>query len=175
MLIDLATAWVEAAYYNRANAHARTSANDDARVDYDRALELAAEDPDILVNRGLLSLYERDFAAAEGDFREALRLRPRDSAAQTNLGLALLYEDQADDALSAFSEAVEIEPDQPGAHYGAASAAASLGRADEAMTSLETAISLNDRYADAARSDDRFADLHEDPRFQALTANASAD
>ena len=122
----------------------------------------------------MLSLYERDFPGAEGDFREALRLRPQDSAAHTNLGLALLYEDKAQEAIGSFGEAVRLEPDQPGAHYGAASAAASLGQPEDALASLRAAIALNDRYAAAATSDDRFADFREREDFQALTAGAAA-
>ena len=65
-----------------------------------------------------------------------------------------------------------LEPDQPGAHYGAASAAATLGNPEEALASLRAAIALNDRYAAAATSDDRFAEFRDREDFRALTADA---
>jgi len=156
---------------NRANALVRLDRSEDAAADYERAIELAPDDPDIYVNRGLLRLFGRDFDSAEQDFRHALNLRPDDGAAHTNLGLTLLYEERPQEALDSFTTAVALEPGQPGAHYGMASAAAALGQSDAAVSALQQATSLNPRYAEAARTDDHFESLRTNPRFQALVGD----
>ncbi len=74
------------AYLNRGNSRFFQKRMEEARADYDRAIELKSRDLHAAYfNRGLAHEVLGDAAAARADFEMALRLKPDFSEAQTRL------------------------------------------------------------------------------------------
>ncbi len=65
-------------------------------------------------------------------------------------------------------DGLAVHPRSPSLHYELACLEASLGRRDEALAALRTAIDREPELRDAARADDDFAGLRDDPDFVAV-------
>ena len=91
---DDADAWV-----GLGNALYRLDRSTEAVACYDRALDLAPDDPEVLLNRAWARLEAGDRAGAESD-----------ASAAANLGLALSRLGLFDAAVAAFREALERDP-----------------------------------------------------------------
>ena len=72
------------------------------------------------------------------------------------------------DALAAVQGGLERTPDHPGLHYNYACFATLAGETDdETFGHLQRSVELFPPFRDQARSDDDFAAVREDPRFEA--------
>ena len=88
----------ERAWYNLAIAHQALGHLRDARITWDRVLELMPENPDAYAHRGEVLLDLRAWKEAAADFATSLRLDPGSLDVTMNLALALAKLGQAGEA-----------------------------------------------------------------------------
>jgi len=113
--------------------------NDEARVEFLRALEAAPEHPLVHFHLGVLLAEEGESEAAEEHLTTAQRLSPGDAAVHYALGELLRRSDRQGEALEQFAAALEIDPGAEASLLGEAEALVDLGRVGEALTKLEAA------------------------------------
>lgn len=73
-------------------------------------------------------------------------------------------------AVAQLEECLRLHPGYPGALFNLACCASLAGRADEALEHLRAALEREPKLRENARSDEDFASLRDDPRFQELVA-----
>ena len=120
-----------------------------ARAAYAKALEIAPEDPGVLLALGLMHNAEGAYDAAAGAFRRSLAADPLQPLAYVNLGIALASSGDVGGARDAYAEALRLNPHEALAHYNLgnleqragdyAAAASSYRRAVEAEPGLGSA------------------------------------
>jgi hypothetical protein len=82
--------------------------------------------------------------------------------------MAAYGEQRYADALAAVRDGLEQTPDHPGLHYNYACFATLAGETgDETFRHLQRSVELFPRFREQARSDDDFAAVRDDPRFEA--------
>ncbi|MBB4080613.1 Tfp pilus assembly protein PilF [Lewinella aquimaris] len=138
------------AFLLRGNAHLLLNDYAAAIRDYDRALQLSADDADVrnnlviaLQRAGRAAGEERqDFAAALGYLQRADQLRPGDYETLRLLGIASGMSGKLTEAAEYFRRAVSILPDNAGAVRNYGTALYQLGRTEEARVLYERADRL---------------------------------
>jgi eukaryotic-like serine/threonine-protein kinase len=124
-----------------------------AAADYRQANELLEKEPNdelryaLYVNRGLLSLMQRDFENATADLEAAIRLNERRLEAYAALALIYRKQDRLDDAADQYSRAIALRLESPALYRDRAQV--DLSRKDpapavraRALHDLEQAIEL---------------------------------
>lgn len=97
-----------------------TTAPEEARDAYARALELAPEHADAHLNLGRLLHEQGKTQEAMEHYRRAAALRPEDPTAAFNLGVALEDLGRAVEAADAYRKALAADPSYADAHYNLA-------------------------------------------------------
>ena len=120
-----------------------TSAPDEAREAYERALDLDPYVADAHVNLGRLLHVAGELGRAEPHYREAARLDPDDPTPHFNLGVLLEEVKRRDEAVHAYRQAILRDPDFVDAHCNLGLLLESLGRRQEAVRHLMAARQLN--------------------------------
>jgi Flp pilus assembly protein TadD len=110
---------------------------DDARHEYDTALQASPRDPQLLNDLGMHHLHKQDWAEAERYFRNALKYDPKHPCASTNLGIVLAEQGRYTEAESAFAESAT----EAAAASNVAMFLARHGRRDEAEAKFREALS----------------------------------
>lgn len=118
---------------------------------------------------------------AEGNYEEALaqtelalRYMPGDITPLNNYANLLVDLKRYDEAEVYFRRAIESFPEHPKPYYNLACLDALMGRTDEALANLTEAFKRSDALRLEAASDGDFANLREDPRFDALVRRGQA-
>jgi tetratricopeptide (TPR) repeat protein len=112
------------------------------------------------VNRGILRMYERDYASALADYDTAVELEPQLAEAYVNRGIALLRlrgQPAAEEASAAFTRGLQLETNKPEvAHYMRAVASEMLGDARGAYLDYRRASELAPAWGDPRSQLQRF-------------------
>ena len=90
---------------------------EEARIWFDKALQVSPSYSPALVNRAVLSTDSMEFSAAEEDLLQALKLDPQNVDALVALGVVQKRQGNFSGAKSSFSKAVDIGPDNPYARF----------------------------------------------------------
>ena len=90
---------------------------DEARIWFDKALQISPSYSPALVNRAVLSTDSMEFSAAEEDLLQALKLDPQNVDALVALGVVQKRQGNYSGAKTSFSKAVDIGPDNPYARF----------------------------------------------------------
>jgi tetratricopeptide (TPR) repeat protein len=93
---------------------------------------------------------------------EAFRVSPWEVSAEVN---ALFDRGEFAEVKRRLEPYVEANPQSAGSLYNLACAEALLGETDGALEHLARAVELHPPFAEAAREDDDFASIRDDPRF----------
>ncbi len=102
---------------NLANCYLKQGAFNEAKTHYLKALELHAEDVQILFNMGVINMQQGYIDHAIQYYQRAVRINPDYFAAQNNLGVAFLAKQHAGYALQHFKEALRIQPKNTAVAY----------------------------------------------------------
>ena len=86
---------------------------DEAINNYQRALQITPDQPDILDNLGFAFAAKKQFADAIANFEAALKLNPDSADAHNNLATVLFIQQRFDEAIRHYREALRITPDDP--------------------------------------------------------------
>jgi len=117
------------------------------------AAKLNPASPETHTMRGLVSLFQRDYAAAERIFEAAVKQSPASYSARNNLAVALTEQNDPAKRRRALDEAqanVRQHPGQTDAYSTLGWALYRLGRSDEAERALEMASSAGPMAPDTA-------------------------
>ena len=103
----------------RGRALYRTEHLDDAIGDYEAALKIAPDDPELHLRRGGTAFDKRDFDALFAHAHRALELRPGYGDVYGMIGAALSLggPEKLAQARAAYDEAIRLQPDEPLARY----------------------------------------------------------
>jgi len=116
----------------------------EAAEEYEKALELDADNVNVMTNLGVTYYRLGRLDEAIEIYTRAIAIAPEDADIRSNLAAAHVqqYEpggatDQLDMALEQYQKAIELAPDLAEAHYGAGAVYALLERFDEAIEAFE--------------------------------------
>jgi Flp pilus assembly protein TadD len=136
-----------AAAYHHLGFRLKKQGNLDAAVAiYRQALQVDADDPQILANLGAALLAQGRLGEAYDCYARAAELAPDSAAAQTNLGVILAKTGRTQKALDAFRKAVQLEPDLALAHRNLADALREEQQVEEAIACYRCALDLKPDY-----------------------------
>ncbi len=124
---------------------------DDARVQFEKVLELDAEDTAALRYLGLIAQEQGDAAAAIGFYDRALALDPEDSEIQLDRGIALLDAGRRAEARQALEKVTQLDPEEARGHFFLGVALYRSQVYAEASASFERAAALDPDLADESR------------------------
>jgi len=119
-------------HYSRGLELQELGRTDEAIAEYGRAIELAPDDPDPLINRGRLLDDKGDPAGALADYDRAVALKSDEEIAWSNRGNSLASLERFEDAIISYRRALALDPEHEPARYGLSTALMSLGHLDEA-------------------------------------------
>lgn len=131
-----------AAFY-ALRAQAYIAAKDDERAiqDYDKALELFPDYPEVLVSRGTLFARAGQHERALADYGHAIQVAPEDAYAwRTRCKEYLFLSKDMDAALADCNEAVRLKPGNAEELMLRAEVYAKLGRCTEAKADFDAAV-----------------------------------
>lgn len=95
-------------YFVRGVAYRRMDDRDEARADFDRVLELFAEEPNTIMQLALLERDEHNFAKAAELAERAVKLAPRDPTHTVNAGLIMIEAGRCDEAWDLYNRTVKM-------------------------------------------------------------------
>ncbi len=113
-----------------------------ALEDYNSAIDIEKDDPEIWLNRGFVKDRLNDPKGAYADYTEALRLKEDFGKAWLNRGNVLSKLGRYDEAAKDYTNALVYDPDYGPAYYNRAIAYEKLKRRDEACRDLLKAKEL---------------------------------
>jgi protein O-mannosyl-transferase len=113
-----------------------------AKHDFDRALELMPDHVQTHYNRGLTEAYLQEYDEALVDLTRAIELLPDFPDAYLNRGTVYAALGRAQEAREDFDRVIELDPTAGDAYLGRASANSRLGRAKAAWQDLQQAETL---------------------------------
>lgn len=125
---------------NRCYALDAQGYHDAAVIDCTAALEIQADDPEILNNRGVAYLGARKLDEAQADFDAAIALRPEYPEAYANRGRVHIDREDFSVAIEDLTRAVTLDDTLAEGFANRAFAHDSLGQVDEALEDYDRAL-----------------------------------
>jgi tetratricopeptide (TPR) repeat protein len=113
-----------------------------ALEDYNKALEINDQDPEIWLNRGVVKEKLNDLKGAFSDYTKAIGLNEKFEKAWLNRGNVLTKQGRYKDAADDYSAAIIFNPDYGPAYYNRAIARQKLKLGVEACVDLQKAETL---------------------------------
>jgi tetratricopeptide (TPR) repeat protein len=111
-----------------------------AIAEYEKALKLAPNDPQVHNNLAFALAQQGDLAGAAAHFRKVLEMNPRSVAAHNNLGNVLQAMGKPREALEEWQTSLSFNPDSIPAHHNLAGTLYALGRYSDAMAHWRAAL-----------------------------------
>lgn len=162
-------------FYERGVSFERDGQWAKAQSDFEYALQLAPEQPNVLNYLGY-AWVERghEVERARQMIERAVEQRPNDGAFIDSLGWVQLRQGDTAGALKSLDRAVELQPEDPviNAHFGDALEA--VGRRREAEFQWRRALNLNPEPDDRARIERKLRDAETAPATQAANPSHGA-
>ncbi len=152
-------------YFARGNALTRLKRYDKALEQYNHALELRPDDPDVLSNRGNALDGLKRYEEALATYNRVLELRPDDPVALNSRSAALMHLQHYRDALADIDRSLELSPAYRCAFYNRACLFSLVHRLPESLEQLKQALPGAPAHRKEARDDEEFANLRSDPKL----------
>jgi tetratricopeptide (TPR) repeat protein len=137
------------AHFNLGVALNEGGRNDDAIMEYKRALQIRPLYVEARNNLGAALWRAGEKEVAITHWREAIRIKPDAAEAHRNLGLALRQQGRMEDAVDHYRQALRTQPEDAETHNGLGSALMRLDRVPEAIEQFEHAVQIKPAYAEA--------------------------
>lgn len=129
-------------HMDRGMEYAEQGAYEEAIAEFERAIELEADNPDAHRNLGTAYGELLQWEEAAAAYEKAIELNPNFGEAYGDLVGAYFYLGKIPEALEAGEKAVELAPDYATAHNNLGAVYAEQGRLDEAAAEWNKAIEL---------------------------------
>ena len=158
-------------FYERGIAYERDGQWAKAEADFEYALRLAPDQPNVLNYLGYAWVEQgHEVDRARRMIERAVEQRPNDGAFIDSLGWAQLRQGDTTGALKNLERAVELQPEDPviNAHLGDALHA--VGRRREAEFQWRRALNLNPEPADQARIEGKLREAEAAPATRTATS-----
>jgi tetratricopeptide (TPR) repeat protein len=139
-------------YYELGNIYYEQIMPNEARLNYEKALELEPALNPARVNLAMLLAESDEGDSAKVLLREAIEMDPDDAKAYTDLGVVYYTEMDVDSAVKSFTKALEIDPDNLEAHYNLGLAFAESGLLVEAITEWRRILDIDETSETAERA-----------------------
>jgi Flp pilus assembly protein TadD len=136
------------AHFELGYADVQLKHDDDAKSEFQRAIEIDPKMAEAHLNLGLL-LLDSDPAAAAISFSTAADLTPSDSRARFLYGFALEHSGKIEDAVVQYQKAAQLAPNEYEIAFALARALVRLNRSAEAETEFRRAVALKSDSAPA--------------------------
>ena len=162
-------------FYERGVALERAGEWPKAEADFEYALQLAPDQPNVLNYLGYAWVDKgRNVDRARQMIERAVEQRPNDGAFIDSLGWVLLRQGDTAGALKDLERAVELQPEDPviNAHYGDVLDA--VGRRREAIFQWRRALNLKPEPDDQARIEGKLRDAESTPPTQTASPGQGA-
>ncbi|WP_292518116.1 tetratricopeptide repeat protein [Methanoculleus sp.] len=138
------------AWYHKGQALCNTRDYSKAIACYDRALELAPDDPLLWRRKGYALLKAGRYAEALACFDQALAIDPRDAMAWQRKGYVLACMGRSEDAVACCDEALTLNPEHILAWQSRGWVLGAMCRYDEAAACFEAIIRIDPDRESAA-------------------------
>jgi serine/threonine-protein kinase len=162
--------------YNRARLFMYQKRLEDALAELDLGAEMEPDHPLIKTFRARVLFYRGEVVAATNLLQSVLETHPKMDGIRPILATCLAAEGRDSDALAQLTDRVrEVAAADHDISYWLGSALALLGDEEQALEWLARAIKLGNENYLWFESDPNWASLHDDARFQALTAGVKSE
>jgi tetratricopeptide (TPR) repeat protein len=131
-----------APYLERAYLRMQSGYYKGALEDYNSAIDIEKNDPEIWLNRGFAKEKLNDLKGAYADYSQAIQLDENFEKAWLNRGNVLSRQNNHKDAVDDYTVALTINPDYGAAYYNRAIAREKLKQKEEACADLKKAEQL---------------------------------
>ncbi len=161
-------------FYERGIAYERGGQWAKAEADFEYALQLAPDQPNVLNYLGYAWVEQgHEVDRARRMIERAVEQRPNDGAFVDSLGWVQLRQGDTEGALKNLERAVELQPEDPviNAHLGDALDA--VGRRREAEFQWRRALNLNPEPGDQARIEGKLRDVEAAPATRTASPGAA--
>jgi tetratricopeptide (TPR) repeat protein len=121
----------------------------EAKLEYEKAIQMDARYADAHNNLGNVLLKEGQLDAARHHFQQAIKLEPRMPQAHLNLGKMLVDKGDIEAAIGHYQEAIELDPDYAKAYNNLGNALREQGQIDAAIDNFRRAVRIRPNYVGA--------------------------
>jgi tetratricopeptide (TPR) repeat protein len=118
---------------------------------YQKASELAPQDPEAHLSAGLLQERQKEFAAAEVEYKQVLALDPHSTEAAIGLTNLYMKSGKLGDAEPLLRRLAGERPDDADIHLQLGRLLAAQGKKDDAIAQIEAAVKLAPNDSEAQR------------------------
>ncbi len=115
----------------------------EAKINFQRAIEIEPHRWDIYFNLGVICLKQQQYEAAVNKFEQAIRIKPDYDWSYNNLGKAFLKLCRPKDAVQSFIQAITINQNNPQFHYNLGEALVQKNAVDRAIVCFRQAVELD--------------------------------
>ncbi|WP_319419137.1 tetratricopeptide repeat protein [Pleurocapsa sp. FMAR1] len=115
----------------------------EAKINFQRAIEIDPHRWDIYFNLGVIFLKQQQYEAAVNKFEQAIRIKPDYDWSYNNLGEAFLKLGRPKDAVQSFIQAVTINQNNPQFYYNLGEALVQKNAVDQALVCFRQALELD--------------------------------
>jgi tetratricopeptide (TPR) repeat protein len=128
----------------RARSLHKTGRLDDAIKDYDTALLLAPNDPELHLRRGWTAYDKADFKTVFDQAKEAIKLKPDYADAYDLVGATLARRDvgRQHEAMAVYAEAIRLNPNEPFFHIHLMDVFTCCGMPEDALREADALLRL---------------------------------
>jgi len=148
---------------------------DDARAEFERAIELDPQNPIGYNNLGIVYRRQKLEFLAIGQFKRALELEPRYYKAHNNMGNCFYAAAEYDNAITAYREALKIRPSFAEAYYNMALCFEKQNQVPQAMDSWRKFLKLQSGGENVDVAEDHLARLMSGENPQGNPTNPTKD
>ena len=162
--------------YNRARVFMYQRRWEEALAELDQGAAMEPGHPLVRTFRARVLFYRGEVAAATDLLRTVLENHPKMDGIRPILGICLAAQGKKEEAMTELTDRVkEVAAADHDIAYWLGSAFALLGEKDQALAWLEAAIKLGNENYLWFESDPNWNSLHDDGRFQQLTARVATE
>ena len=130
-------------------AFLKKNQRDEARMHFQKALEINPNYVEALSNLGLTFFQEGLLDEAVAQYQKALEIDPNSLVTHANLGNALFKKRQLHEAIAQYQKASEIDPNAFAIRYNLGVALFQSGQVDEAITQFQEVLRLKPDFSPA--------------------------
>lgn len=137
------------AYAGLAEIYSAQDDNEQALVNYEKAVSLDADLTELHAPLGVLYFQKGEVAKAEMHLQKAVAANPDNAETQFFLGLLRYKQDRNEEAAAAFKRVIALDPNNAEAQYYLGGIYDRLNRDGDAFVSYQKAVQLNPKYTEA--------------------------